>query len=93
MLKWGQKNIDRVHGLVFITYRTAKLDEQKATDMADHEVDLSKLSYVKDHFDEEFVTSPEVYELLQEVCPEYDAAGYLGRHCSARQLQVAGGRT
>jgi organic radical activating enzyme len=92
VLKWGQKNIDRVHGLVFITYRTAKLDEQKATDVSDHEVDLSKLSYVKDHFDEEFVTSPEVYELLQEVCPEYDAAGYLGgtaRHDSYKWLAGA----
>ncbi len=92
VLKWGQANIDRVQGLVFITYRTAKLDEHVASDAADHQVDLSKLSYVKEHFDEEFVTSPEVYELLQKVCPEYDAAGYLGgtvRHDTYKWLAGA----
>jgi pyruvate-formate lyase-activating enzyme len=92
VLAWGQKNIDRVQGLVFITYRTAKLDEHTASDAADHQVDLSKLSYVKEHFDEEFVTSPEVYELLQEVCPEYDASGYLGgtvKHDSFKWLAGA----
>ena len=92
VLKWGQANIDRVQGLVFITYRTAKLDEHAASDAADHEVDLSKLSYVKDHFDEAFVTSPEIYELLQKTSPAYDASGYLGgtvRHDSYKWLAGA----
>jgi organic radical activating enzyme len=92
VLAWGQKNIDRVQGLVFITYRTAKLDEHTASDATDNKVDLSKLSYVRDHFDEEFVTSPEVYGLLQEVCPEYDASGYLGgtvKHDSFKWLAGA----
>ena len=92
ILKWGQANVDRVQGLVFITYRTAKLDEQVASDAADQRVDLSKLSYVKDHFDEEFVTASDVYELLQKTCPEYDAAGYLGgtvRHDSYKWLAGA----
>ena len=43
VLKWGQTNIDRVHGLVFITYRTAKLDEQKATALIDQGVGLFEL--------------------------------------------------
>ncbi len=33
-------------------------------------MDLTKLSYVRDISDEHFVTSPEVYELLQDACPE-----------------------
>jgi pyruvate-formate lyase-activating enzyme len=92
VLRWGQANIDRVQGLVFITYRTATLDEHMASDAADRQVDLTKLSYVRDHFDEKFVTSPEVYELLQTVCPEYDASGYLGgtvRHDSFKWLAGA----
>ena len=40
VVRWGQANIDRVHGLVFITYRTATTETQVARDSADHEVDL-----------------------------------------------------
>ena len=78
VVRWGQANIDRVHGLVFITYRTAITDENVGQDAAGAEADLNRLSYATEHFDQEFVTSPEVYELIQETCPEYDAAGYLG---------------
>ena len=55
-------------------------------------MDLTKLSYVKDHFDEKFVTSPEVYDLLKETFPEFEAAGYLGgsiRHDSFKWLAGA----
>lgn len=78
VVRWGQANIDKVNGLVFITYRTATSDTHVALDTLDHKVDMSKLSYVKNSFDEKFVTSPEVYDLIQQNFPEYDAAGYLG---------------
>jgi pyruvate-formate lyase-activating enzyme len=78
IVRWGQANIDKVNGLVFITYRTATSDKNVALDALDHQVDMSKLSYVLDSFGEKFVTSPEVYELIQQNFPEYDAAGYLG---------------
>lgn len=78
VVRWGQANIDRVHGLVFITYRIATADAYAAYDYTEQEVDLSKLSYVTEHFDEKFVTSPEVYQIIKEHCPEYEAAGYLG---------------
>ncbi len=78
VMRWGQANIDRVHGLVFITYRTATSDTQVATDMKDQQVDLAKLSYVRDSFSEHFVTSPEVHGLIQENFPTYDATCYLG---------------
>ena len=89
VVRWGQANIDKVNGLVFITYRTATLDKNVATDIHDQQVDMSKLSYVRQEFDEKFVTSPEVYELLRENFPEYDASGYLGgsiRHDSFKWL-------
>ncbi|MCL5998521.1 MAG: radical SAM protein [Chloroflexi bacterium] len=78
ILRWGQANIDKVHGLVFITYRTATTDTSVAFDSTKQTVDLSKLSYVRDHFDEKFVTGPEVYQIIKDNCPEYDASAYLG---------------
>ena len=89
IVNWGQANIDRVQGLVFITYRTATLAKNMATDIHDQQVDMSKLSYVRQEFDEKFVTAPEVYELLRQNFPEYDASGYLGgsiRHDSFKWL-------
>ncbi|MCX5969944.1 MAG: radical SAM protein [Coprothermobacterota bacterium] len=88
---WAQSNIDRVHGLVFITYRTAT-ESQVGTDVTKQEVDLTKLSYVRDRFDERFVTSPEVYRILQEHCSQFVASGYLGgsiRHDSIKWLSGA----
>jgi organic radical activating enzyme len=78
ILRWGQANIDKVHGLVFITYRTATTDSAVALDNTKQTVDFSKLSYVRDHFDETFVTGPEVVQIIQENCPEFVPSAYLG---------------
>ena len=91
VLRWGQANIDRVHGLVFITYRTATTDDSIAL-YGDQQVDLGKLSYTRKSFDEQFVTSPEVYQILKDTCPEYEPSGYLGgtlRHDSFKWLAGA----
>jgi pyruvate-formate lyase-activating enzyme len=78
ILRWGQANIDRVHGLVFITYRTATTDTAVALDTTKQAVDFGKLSYVTEHFDEKFVTGPEVVDIIQQTCPEFEPAAYLG---------------
>jgi pyruvate-formate lyase-activating enzyme len=78
VVRWGQANIDRVHGLVFITYRTATTDVNVAHDREGQEVDLGQLSYITEHFEEKFVTSPEVCQLIKDKCPEYEPSGYLG---------------
>ncbi|MHB9031810.1 MAG: radical SAM protein [Anaerolineae bacterium] len=78
VMAWGQKNLDRVHGLVFITYRTTTTSDTRAVDAASQEIDLSKLSYSRESFDEKFVTGPEVHDMLQQHCPEYEAGCYLG---------------
>jgi len=77
VVRWGQANIDKVQGLVFITYRTATIDTQSGVAL-DHAVDISKLSYTRDSFSEKFITSPEVYQIIKETCPEYEPSGYLG---------------
>ena len=89
IVRWGQKNIKKVQGLVFITYRTATIDEHIATDINDQQVDLSKLSYTRETFNDHFVTAPEVHQIIQENFPEYEASGYLGgsvRHDSYKWL-------
>ena len=78
VVRWGQANIDKVHGLVFITYRTASAETSLARDIADQEVDFGQLSYVGERFDEKFVTAPEVYQIIKDTCPEYEPSGYLG---------------
>jgi MoaA/NifB/PqqE/SkfB family radical SAM enzyme len=78
VVRWGQEHIDKVNGLVFITYRTATSDTNVALNALDQHVDMEKLSYVKESFNEKFVTSPEVYELIRQSFPDYDASGYLG---------------
>jgi len=78
VVRWAQANVDRVNGVVFITYRTATIADHVAHDLADREIDMSQLSYVREHFDEQFITSPEVYQLIKDNCPEYEPSGYLG---------------
>jgi hypothetical protein len=92
VVRWGKANIDRVHGLVFITYRTLDTGANVGLDTAGHEVDVTRLSYSSEHFDEHFVTSPEVYQIIKDHFPEYDPSGYLGgtmRHDSFKWLAGA----
>ncbi len=78
ILEWGHQNFDKVQGVVFITYRTATTDTYTAVDINSREVDMAQLSYIRETFDEDFVTGPEVDAKIKSVCPEYQASGYLG---------------
>jgi MoaA/NifB/PqqE/SkfB family radical SAM enzyme len=89
VVRWAQANIKKVQGLVFITYRTATTVDSIATDKHDQEVDLGKLSYTRESFGGHFVSASEVYQIIKENFPEYEAAGYLGgsiRHDSYKWL-------
>ena len=89
VVRWAHANIEKVQGLVFITYRTATTEDNIATDMNDQQVDLGKLSYARESFHEHFITAPEVYQIIHDNFPQYDAAGYLGgsiRHDSYKWL-------
>ena len=78
VVRWGQANIDRVHGLVFITYRTFDLEKNVALDAAGEQVDVSRLSYSTEHLDGAFVTGPEVAQIIHSTFGQYAPAGYLG---------------
>jgi len=78
VVRWGRANLDKVDGLVFITYRTFDTEARVGIDASGEEVDASRLSYSTHGFDEEFVTSPEVYQIVKECAPEYEPSCYLG---------------
>ncbi len=78
VVAWGQQNMGKVHGLVFITYRTGILGSVSGYDANGEEVDLAELSYTRESFEEKFVKSNDVYELIKSRFPEYEASCYLG---------------
>lgn len=78
MVRWAQRNVDRVHGLVFICFRTAPLDEEVTYQRGDEFVDARNLSYASETPAERDITSFEVHDLIKANVPEFDASGYLG---------------
>lgn len=89
VVRWSQANMDKVHGLVFITYRILDTGASTGVDSAGEQVDANQLSYSTTSFDEKFVTSPEIHQIIQELTPEYEASAYLGgtiRHDSYKWL-------
>jgi MoaA/NifB/PqqE/SkfB family radical SAM enzyme len=88
VVRWAQANIERVNGLVFITYRTAIDEKSLAHDNSGNEIDLNRLSYTVPHFEEKFVTSPEVFRTIKGVCSEYEPSGYLGGDGRTHLLQM-----
>jgi len=92
VVRWGQAHLDIVHGLVFITYRILETEVSVGIDKRGAEVDARRLSYSTGSFDEDFVTAPEVYQIIKEHCPAYQPSGYLGgtiRHDSFKWLAGA----
>jgi pyruvate-formate lyase-activating enzyme len=92
VVRWGQANIEKVHGLVFITYRILDTEANIGMDTEGHAVDAAQLSYTTTDFGETFVTGPEVYQIIKGNFPEYDPSGYLGgtiRHDSYKWLAGA----
>jgi hypothetical protein len=92
VVRWGKDNVDRVHGLVFITYRTLDTGKTVALDAEGRVVEAGQLGYSSERFDETFVTSPQVYQIIKDAHAGYEPAGYLGgtlRHDSFKWLAGA----
>ncbi|MBN1995562.1 MAG: radical SAM protein [Anaerolineae bacterium] len=90
VVRWGQANMGRVDGLVFITFRTVAADwGYAARDQSDREVDALQLSYISEHFEEKLPSSIDIYQVIKDNFPQYEAAAYLGgtaRHTSFKWL-------
>lgn len=92
IVRWGIKNIKYVQGLTFITYRAALVREGVRYLVGGREIDMDvdKLGYATTEDPEDFnITSNDVYQIIKDNVPGYDAAAYLGgsqRHDSFKWL-------
>lgn len=77
MVKWANKNIDRVHGLVFIGFRNAMMEGDFDYYANGQKVDL-KTSYVADNVDESYLTSTDIYNEIKKHFPHYEPSAYMG---------------
>ncbi len=79
IMKWANQHLDKVHSIIFITYRGVPISEDLEYRSGDKKVDvLEELSYTEDALDKIDITSVNVYNIIKEIQPLYDASGYLG---------------
>ncbi len=102
VMRWGNQHIDKVHGLVFITFRAAGLDTGVDYYTPNGEmITPDELGYAakQEIAEDAGVTSQDVWAKLRSEFPRYDAAAYLNgtqRHDSIKwllavQIGLAGG--
>ncbi|GIL13546.1 MAG: radical SAM protein [Chloroflexi bacterium] len=77
MVKWANKNIDRVHGLVLIGFRNAVMEGDFDYYAQGQKVNL-QTSYVADSDAESYLTSTDIYNKIREHFPHYDTSAYMG---------------
>ncbi len=78
IVEWARKNIDKVHSIIFITYRGVPKTEDADYTVNGEKVDESELSYTTDEVDGINVNSGDVWKLITEKYAEYYPGGYLG---------------
>jgi len=81
LVRWGIKNIKYVQGLTFITYRGALVKPGVTYHVAGRkvEMDLDTLGYATEEEPEEYdITSHDVYRIIKDHFPAYEASAYLG---------------
>lgn len=102
VIRWAHKHIDKVHGLVMITFRAAGIDTGvEYFTPTGEKVTPDELGYAakKEIAEDAGVTSYDVWELMRKEFPHYDASAYLNgtqRHDSIKwligvQLGLSGG--
>jgi pyruvate-formate lyase-activating enzyme len=77
MVGWANKNIDRVHGLVFIGFRNAVMEGDFDYYANGQKIDL-RTSYVSDSDEESFLTSEDVYTEIKKHFPYYETSAFMG---------------
>ncbi|MFO7321516.1 MAG: radical SAM protein [Chloroflexota bacterium] len=77
MVAWANKNIDRVHGLVFIGFRNAALEGDFDYYVAGKKITL-QTSYAAENTSESYLTSADIYEKIKESFPHYETSAYMG---------------
>ena len=77
MVRWGNKNIDRVHGLVFIGFRNAVMEGDFDYFANGKRIDLHT-SYAADSDSESFLTSEDIYNEIKKHFPHYETSAFMG---------------
>jgi molybdenum cofactor biosynthesis enzyme MoaA len=77
MVKWANKNIDKVHGLVFIGFRNAVMEGDFDFYANGQKVNM-QTSYIADSDDEAYLTSADIYAMIKEHFPHYETSAYMG---------------
>lgn len=77
MVKWANQNIDRVHGLVFITFRNVVMEGDFEFLVDGKPIDAGT-SYVADSNEESYLTSGDVYQEIKKHFPHYETSAYMG---------------
>ncbi|MBN1965334.1 MAG: radical SAM protein [Anaerolineae bacterium] len=88
LVRWANRNIDVVHGLVFITFRGAPQDG-KYDYFVDGEPVAVEVSYKTDDASEIDLTSRDVYAKIKDHFDHYETSAYLGgsqRHDAIKWL-------
>jgi hypothetical protein len=77
MVKWANRNVDRVHGLVFIMFRNATLEGDYEFLVEGKPIN-PETSYVTESTTEKFLTSQDLYDKIQASFPHYETSAYMG---------------
>jgi hypothetical protein len=76
LVKWGQKNIDKVQVMVFILYRAvnnAKVDFY----LGPKKIDMGQFVYNEEPVERTDIKTEEIYELIKNEYPDFDSCAYL----------------
>jgi hypothetical protein len=76
LVKWGQKNIDKVQVMVFILYRAvnnAKVDFY----LGPKKIDMGQFVYNEEPVERTDIKAEEIYELIKNEYPDFDSCAYL----------------
>lgn len=76
LVKWGQKNIDKVQVMVFILYRAvnnAKVDFY----VGSKKIDMEEFVYNEEETERTDIKAEEIYELIKNEYPDFDSCAYL----------------
>jgi organic radical activating enzyme len=97
MVRWARDNIDKVHSIIFITFRGVPKSEEADYTVDGEKVDEEELSYTTEELEGIHIKSEDVWSLIKEHFPEYEPGGYLGgtqSHESVKWLTASsvGGR-
>ncbi|MFZ1729041.1 MAG: radical SAM protein [Bacteroidota bacterium] len=78
ILEWGQKNIDRVHVMVFINYRMAIFGKDLDFYVGDKQVHFDDMMYSKkDDSRRTNISSPEVVDVIRTKYPDFMPCSFL----------------